>query len=389
MTVPAPLATPPAERTVEVRPTTARIDHGALVHNLARVQAHIGPACRVLAVVKADAYGHGALDAARTFAAHGAWGLAVSLVEEGVELREGGIHAPVVVLGGVVPGSQDVIVHRQLTPVVWSREHLQMLAAAVRRAGARSLPVHLKIDTGMSRLGVLPGDLGQLLEWFRTDAGRSLVPEGVMTHLACADDATDDLSSARQLSAFSDCLGTIAAAGLRPTLRHASNSASVVRFPHAHYDMVRPGIALYGAGSGKEVELPGLRLAMEVGSRVLAVRDLPAGARISYGGRTTLTRDARVAVVPVGYADGYPRSMSGQAQMLVRGHRCRVLGNITMDVCMLDVTDLPDVRSGERVILMGRQGSESLDVHTLAEWASVIPYEILCGISKRVPRHRR
>jgi len=377
------------ERTIEVRPTTARIDHAALVHNLEHVQAHVGPDCRVLAVVKADAYGHGAIEAAATFAAHGAWGLAVSLVEEGVELREGGIHAPVVVLGGVVPGSQDVIVHRQLTPVVWSYEHLEMLAGAVVRAGARPLPVHLKIDTGMSRLGVLPGDLGALLEWFHADAGRSLILEGVMTHLACADDADDDLSNARQLSAFADCLGTIAARGLRPPLRHAGNSAALVRFPAAHYDMVRPGIALYGTASGREVELPGLRLAMEVGSRVLAVRQLPAGARISYGGRYQLPRDARVAVVPVGYADGYPRSMSGQAHMLVRGHRCRVLGNITMDVCMLDVTDLPDVRAGERVVLMGQQGAQALDAHTLAEWAGVIPYEILCGISKRVPRHRR
>lgn len=372
---------------VEVRPTTARIDHAALAHNLARVRSHVGPGCRVLAVVKADAYGHGAIEAARTFASHGAWGLAVSLVEEGVELREGGIHAPVLVLGGVVPGSQDVIVHRRLTPVVWTREHLQMLAAAVRRAGARPLPVHLKIDTGMSRLGVLPGDLGPVLEWFVSDEGRSLVLEGVMTHLACADDSHDDLSNARQLAAFTDCLGTIAARGLTPTLRHVSNSAALVRFPNARYDMVRPGIALYGAASSPEVELADLRLAMEVGSRVLAVRDLPAGARISYGGRHTLPRDARVAVVPVGYADGYPRSMSGHAQMLVRGHRCQVLGNITMDVCMLDVTDLPDVRAGERVTLMGQQGAQVIGVHTLAQWASVLPYEIMCGISKRVPRH--
>ncbi|MCA9708056.1 MAG: alanine racemase, partial [Myxococcales bacterium] len=208
-------------------------------------------------------------------------------------------------------------------------------------------------------------------------------------HLACADDPDDDLSNARQLSTFADCLGTLAARGLHPPLRHAGNSAALVRFPSARYDMVRPGIALYGAASGRQVQLSGLQLAMEVGSRVLAVRQLPAGSRISYGGRDQLQRDARVAVVPVGYADGYPRSMSGRAHMLVRGHRCRVLGNITMDVCMLDVTDLPDVRSGERVILMGSQGSETIDVHELADWASVIPYEIMCGISKRVPRHRR
>ncbi len=378
----------PTPRGLQVRPTIARIDHAALRGNLSCVQQHVGDGCRVLAVVKADAYGHGAVDAAHTFAAHGAWGLAVSLVEEGIELREGGIQAPVVVLGGVVPGSADVLVHRRLTPVVWSLEHVQVVSAAVSRAGARPLAVHLKIDTGMSRLGVLPQDLTPMLDWFRRDGGGSLMLEGVMTHLACADDPHDDPSTAQQLSRFTDCLGTVAAAGLRPSVRHASNSAAVVRFADARYDMVRPGIALYGTASEPEVKLPGVRLAMEVGSRVLAVRSLPAGARISYGGRHRLSRDARVAVVPVGYADGYPNSMSGCAEMLVRGQACAVLGSITMDMCMLDVTDLPDVEAGEPVILMGRQGAAELDVQTLADWASVLPYEILCGISKRVPRHR-
>lgn len=371
---------------LRVRPTYARIDHTALAHNLGRVSAHIGSDCRVLAVVKADAYGHGAAAAAKTFVEHGAWGLAVSLVEEGVELREAGVYAPVVVLGGVYPGSQDVIVHRRLTPVVWSVEHLEMLAAAVRRTGAQPCSVHLKIDTGMSRLGALEGELPALLDWLVADGGRTIRLQGAMTHLACADDPGDDLTSARQLARFSDVLSGIADRGLVVELRHACNSAGLVRFPTAHFDMVRPGIALYGAASDERVELPDLRLAMEVCSRVQAVRELPAGVRISYGGTHVLPRDARVAVVPVGYADGYPRAMSGRAQMLVRGHRCDVLGRITMDVCMLDVTDLPDVRPGERVTLMGRQGGERIGVHEIAGWADVIPYEVTCGISKRVPR---
>ncbi|MEM6993046.1 MAG: alanine racemase [Myxococcota bacterium] len=371
---------------LRVRPTFARIDAEALDHNLRRVQSHVGEDCRVLAVVKADAYGHGAAEAARTFVEAGAWGLAVSLVEEGVELREAGIHAPVVVLGGVYPGSQDVIVHRRLTPVVWTPEHLEMLADAVRRTGAQPTPVHLKIDTGMSRLGTLPGELDTLLDWFVADGGRTLRLQGAMTHLACADEPTDDLTSARQLARFDAALAAMSARGLVVEFRHACNSAGMVRFPHAHYDMVRPGIALYGAAADERVQLPGLRLAMSVCSRVQAVRDLPKGVRISYGGTHVLSRDARVAVVPVGYGDGYPRAMSGKAQMLVRGHRCDVLGKITMDVCMLDVTDLPDVRAGERVTLMGRQGGDTIGVHELAAWADVIPYEVTCGISKRVPR---
>ncbi len=371
---------------VTVRPTFARIDTAVLAKNLQAVDAHVGAGCRVLAVVKADGYGHGAIAAARALVDACAWGLAVSLVEEGVELREGGIFAPVVVLGGVPPGAADVIVHRQLRPVVWSVDHLEMLSGAVVRAGARPLPVHLNIDTGMSRLGLLPRDLGVVLDWLARDGGRTIDLEGVMTHLACADEPDDQMTSARQLASFADCLGTVAAGGQQPLLRHVCNSAGMVRFRAAHYDMVRPGIALYGAGSGAEVELGGVALAMSVHSRVLGIRELPAGVRVSYGGRVQLSRDSRVAIVPVGYGDGYPRAMSGRAQMLVRGHRCDVLGAITMDICMLDVTALPDVRVGEEVTLLGRQGLGRIDLYELAAWASTVPYEITCGISKRVPR---
>lgn len=370
---------------VAVRPTHALVDGSALIHNLLTIKAAVGPRCRILAVVKADGYGHGAIEAARVFVEAGAWGLAVSLVEEGVELRQAGVFAPVLVLGGVHPGSEDVIVHRSLTPVVWAREHLQLLAAGVRRCGAPPLPVHLKVDTGMSRLGVLLADLPALLDWFEGDEGRHLRLEGLMTHFARADEPGDEFS-AGQVDQFRSCVATLAIRGLYPPLRHICNSAGLVRLPHAHFDMVRPGIALYGAAAGREVELPGLRMAMSVHSRILGIRELPAGARVSYGHRATLTRDSRLGIVPVGYADGYPRRMSGQAQVLVRGHRCRVVGNITMDVSMIDVTDLPDAREGERVTLLGAQGRDRIDVYELAAWADVIPYEITCGISKRVPR---
>lgn len=373
-------------RVVEVRPTWARIDAAALAHNLRTVRAHVGSRCRVLAVVKADGYGHGAIDAARAFVDAGAWGLAVSLIEEGVELRQAGIRAPVLVLGGVAPGSEDVVVHGSLTPVVWAPAHLQLLSAAVRRTGAQALPVHLKIDTGMSRLGVLPEDLSALLDWFEANTDGALRIEGVMTHFACADDSDDELTSRRQLSRFRDCLAALAARGIHPPLRHVCNSAGMVRFADAHLDMVRPGVALYGAGSSSSVELPGLRMAMSVHSRLFGIRDLPEGAKVSYGHRQTLEQPSRLAIVPVGYGDGYARNMSGRAHMLVRGHRCPVVGNITMDLSMLDVSDLPDAREGERVTLMGCQGRQCIDVYELAEWAGVIPYEITCGISKRVPR---
>jgi alanine racemase len=372
-------------RTVELRPTYAHIDHAALEHNLNRVRAHVGQR-RVLAVVKADGYGHGAVEVARTLVRAGVWGLAVSLVEEGVELREAGIRAPVVVLGGVNPGAEDVIVHRRLIPVVWSRDHLEVVAAAVRRSGARPMPVHLKVDTGMSRLGLLPQELGPVLDWLATDAGRHVRFEGMMTHLSCADDLDDELTSKRQLASFGECLRAAARRGLEPEFRHVCNSAGLVRLRSALFDMVRPGIAIYGAASSRAVGLPGLRMAMSVHSRILGIRELPAGVRVSYGGREQLHRDSRLGIVPVGYGDGYPRSMSGRAQVLVRGHRCRVVGNITMDMCMVDVTDLPGVRAGEHVTLLGAMGRECIDVHEMADWAAILPYEVTCGISKRVPR---
>ncbi len=379
------LETSPATAGVEVRPTFAQIDLGALRHNLAAVQAHVGSA-RVLAVVKADAYGHGAAQASAAFVDAGAWGLAVSLVEEGVHLREAGVLAPIVVLGGVVPASADVLVHRQLTPVIWSVAQLERLSEAVRRAGARAARVHVKIDTGMTRLGVLPGELSPLLDWFAQDQGQTVMFEGVMTHLACADDRGDELSSKRQLTTFEDCLGTISAAGFSPPLRHACNSAGLVRFPSAHFDMVRPGIALYGSAAAPDVQLAGLRESMSMRSSVLAVREVPAGVRVSYGGKAQLHRPSRLAIVPVGYADGYPRNMSGSAEMLVRGHRCEVVGSITMDVSMLDVTDLPGVRAGEAVTMLGTQGLGRIDLHEMAQWSGTISYEVTCGVSKRVPR---
>lgn len=370
---------------VQLRSTVAVVDRGALAHNL-RVVDELVDGAGVLAVVKADAYGHGATVAAQSFLQAGAWGVAVSLVEEALELRGAGIGGPIVVLGGVVRGTAEHVVVHRLTPIVWNVDQLTQLAAAVRALGARPLPVHLKLDTGMTRLGVRPGQLAQVLEWFVRDAGHTLVFEGVLTHLACADDMSDTDTSRRQLQDFAACLGTIAACGLRPRFRHVCNSAGLARFPAAHYDLVRPGIVLYGSAADPSVQVAGVRPCMSVQARLLTVRELPAGTRVSYGGHDTLTRRSRVAVVPLGYADGYARNMSTKAHMLVRGRRCRVLGAITMDATMLDVTELPDVEAGEPVVALGSQAGERLTVRQLADWAGVLTYEVTCAISKRVPR---
>ncbi len=370
---------------LSVRPTYARIDRSAIKHNLETIAERVGHGIRMLAVVKANGYGHGAIEVADVCAAAGIWGFAVSLVEEGIELRRGGVTSPVLVLGGVYSGFEDVIVHRNLTPVVWAYEHLQRLASAVRRSGAQALRIHLKIDTGMSRLGLLVDELPAVMDFFASEEGELLQLEGVMTHLACADEP-DDQVTPLQLKIFADALGTLAARGLHPQFRHVCNSAGVFRYPGAYFDMVRPGVAMYGAASREAVELPGLRMAMSVHTRILGVRDLPRGSFVSYGQHAELSRASRLGIIPCGYADGYSQRMSGQAEVLVRGHRCRVVGDITMDTLMVDLTDLPDPREGERVTLLGRQGRQSLTIYDLAAWSGEIPHEIMCRISRRIPR---
>jgi alanine racemase len=362
----------------------ARVDATALIDNTRSIRRLVGDGVRVLGVVKADGYGHGSIQTARCALEAGAWGLAVSLVEEGVELRSAGITAPIVVLGGPFPGSEPLVVACGLRPVVWDVEHLRRLAGAARAAGGRSA-VHLKIDTGMSRLGCLPSELPALLDCFVTECADVLDLEGAMTHLACADE-TDDAPTLRQLELFSEVLSTFQQRGLQPKIRHVCNSAALSRFPQARYDMVRPGIAMYGSSGNATFLLDGIRPALTVASRIFGLRTLPAGAQVSYGHTTTLTRESVIAIVPVGYEDGYPSSLSGKAHVLVQGRRCPVVGRVTMDTSLIDVTELTQVSVGDEVILLGRQDTEQIAAHDLATWSGLSTYEVFCGISKRVPR---
>ncbi len=367
-----------------VRPTVARVDPTALIDNMRSIRRLVGDDVRVLGVVKADGYGHGAVQTARCALEAGAWGLAVSLVEEGVELRSAGVTAPIVVLGGPFPGSEPLVVACGLRPVVWDVEHLRRLASAARAAGGRCA-VHLKIDTGMSRLGCLCDELPALLDCFSTECADVLDLEGAMTHLACADER-DEAPTVRQLDAFTAALSTFEGRGLRPAIRHVCNSAGLSRFPNARYDMVRPGIAMYGSAGHTAYLLDGIRPALTVASRVFGLRTLPPGAQVSYGHTTTLQRESVIAIVPVGYEDGYPANLSGKAHVLIQGRRCPVVGRVTMDTSLIDVTDLPQVRVGDEVILLGRQDSEQIAAHDLASWSGITTYEVFCGISKRVPR---
>jgi alanine racemase len=363
-----------------IRPTLAEIDLGAVQRNFRLVRASVGAGVAIWGVVKADAYGHGAVAVARALEPL-CNALAVSLVEEGMELRAAGIRAPIIVLGAYYGAHHaDVLAHR-LIPVVYDHGDLERFAAAAARRGRRA-DVHVKIDTGMSRLGFAIPEVPRLLERLRGLAPLRLA--GLCTHFASADLPDGDLTRAA-LARFDACLAQARGAGFEGLVNHAANSAAAVRFPEARLDAVRPGLALYGAMPSSHVALSGLEPALRLTTRVMSVHDIAPGATVSYGGLWRASRPSRIATLPIGYADGYPRHVR-DAHALVRGARVPVVGAVCMDMLMVDVTDVPGTCEGDLVTLIGADGSELIGVDDLARWAGTVSYEILCGISKRVPR---
>jgi alanine racemase len=377
-----------------IRPTEAVVDLGAVAANY-RLAVEIGGRPAV-GVVKAGAYGHGAVPVAKELEAAGAPLLAVALVEEGIELREAGVAAPILVLGGAYGDGYDLLVRYRLTPVVFAREHLGRLAEAARAAGVRAA-AHLKLDTGMGRIGLLPDELPAFLDAARRTPEVAI--EGLCTHFASAD-LEDRAITERQVALFNAAAEAMAAAGLPLRSRHLANSAGTVEFPAARQDLTRPGIMLYGylpfqpasARPPAARQAAGrLEPALTWRTGITHLKSVLAGTPISYGGRWVAQRPSRIATLPVGYADGYPRRLSGRpgfgsAEVLVRGRRAPVAGTVCMDMIMADVTDVPGAAVGDEVVLLGRQGSEVVDADELAARAGTISYEILCGIGSRVPR---
>ncbi|HLG66665.1 MAG TPA: alanine racemase [Acidimicrobiales bacterium] len=370
----------------------AEIDLGAVRHNTALVRGVVAPAA-LCAVVKADGYGHGAVEVARAALAGGAVGLAVALVEEGITLRRAGLADPVLLLSEPPPDAYDAVVAYGLTATLCTADGVARAAEAARRAGTR-LPVHIKVDTGMHRIGADPASVPGLAAAVAADPLLRL--EGLWTHLAVADgQADEDREFTRyQLRRFDEVAAALARAGHAPAVRHVANSAGALAWPAARHDLVRVGIALYGELPGPAVAEAlaahgrgsGLRPALSLKAEVTAVRELPAGARPSYGRRRPLPGPSVVATVPLGYADGVPRALfDAGGEVLIGGRRRPLAGVVTMDQIVVDCG--PDgVAVGDEVVLLGRQGDEQI---TAGEWAArlgTISYEILCGIGPRVPR---
>jgi alanine racemase len=377
-----------------VRPTRAEVNLGALRHNLHVIKRHAGEA-RVWAVLKADGYGHGAPAVARTLERAGADGFCVALLEEGIELREAGIVAPILVMGGYYGGAHAELVARRLVPVVYDLAQVEGFARVVQSGGAPGpIDVHLKIDTGMARLGVTMDAVGAFAR--ELDRFPEVRVRGLMTHLASADALTTE-ETTEQMIRFDEATALLARSGIRPEVRHAANSAAVVR-GQALLDAVRPGVAIFGVSPRTPATplaplVEGLRQVMRVRSEVVDVRDVPAGAPVGYGALWRAPRPSRIATIPMGYADGLSRHVSNRGFALVRGKRAPIVGAVSMDMSMLDVTDLPGVSVRDEAVVLGAQegplGKDSISPDEVAEQAGTIPWEVLTSISRRVPRFYR
>ena len=359
-----------------LRPTWIQVDLDAIRHNVRLLKPE---RAQLMAVVKADAYGHGDVPVARVALEAGATWIGVALVEEGLRLRDAGIDAPVLVLSEFPPGSERAALAAELTPSLYTDAGLARLTHA---AQGREVGVHVKVDTGMHRVGVYPP--GATTGFVHRVAAASLRLDALWTHFASSTE--DEKTTRLQLKTFLAVVEDVRAAGHRPELLHAANSGAMILDPETHLDLVRPGIAIYGVepGGGAGADL-GLRPALTWRSAVTMIRRLPAGEAVSYGHRYRLERDANIATVPVGYADGYPRLLSSRADVLIRGQRCHVAGSVTMDQLMVDCGDL-EVEAGDDVVLLGRQGSQTVSAEELAGLAETIGYEIVAGIGGRVPR---
>jgi alanine racemase len=362
------------------RPTRAEVDLGAIGHNVRYFKSILQPRTRICAVVKADGYGHGATATARAAVAAGADYLAVAILDEALELREAGFTEPILIMGYTPPEAASLVVANHITQTIWDMDQGRALAAAAAAQGRRAL-AHLKIDTGLGRLGVFPDEAGPLAAALLRLPGLDL--EGVFTHFAKAD-ALDKTSALKQFAAFEKTLKALGDQGLTPAIRHAANSAAALDLPQTHLDMVRIGISLYGLAPSDECGTAApLRPAMRLMTRVSFLKDVPAGTPLSYGEAYVTTGPARIATLPVGYADGWTRRLTGLAEVVIRGRRARLVGRICMDQCLADVTALPDIKTGDEVLLFG--GPE-LPTEEVAALLGTINHEVVCLVGRRVPR---
>ena len=366
----------------------ASVDLAALSQNYRSIRRFLTPGCRYLAIVKADGYGHGAATVASLLQKEGADWFGVATLEEALKLRRQGIYRPILVLGYTDPTAAAVLASNTITQTLFSEEYALQLAQEAARAGC-TVDCHVKIDTGMSRLGFEAENPGTVPLIENLAAESRLHLTGIFTHFAVADEDTEVSRefTERQFTLFMQVCNRLQAAGVNVGLRHCCSSAGTLLHPDYHLDMCRIGLSQYGLDPDPCMkDLLQIRPAMSLYTVVSMVKEIPAGATVSYGRQYTAPSPRRIATVAIGYADGYPRALSNRAEMLLHGKRAPVVGRVCMDQLMLDVTDIPEARMGDIAVAAGCEGDESITFDDWARWAGTINYEVLCGISKRVPR---
>ena len=362
------------------------IDLAAIRHNVGVMKSHIAGGARFLAVVKADAYGHGDVRVARTLYRCGVRDFAVATLEEGVQLRESGITTPIHCLGYLPTRQYSAALEYDIIFTVYEKTQAIDIAAAAVKYG-REATIHIKVDTGMGRIGITPDDEGlDFVKFVMEHPG--LEVEGIFTHFAKSDEA-DKTSANHQLELFQNFIDRIQSElGLEIPVKHCSNSAAILEMPQANMDMVRAGITTYGLYPSEEVskDIVPLRAAMSLYSHIIYCKTIHAGQSVSYGGLFTATKDTRVATIPVGYGDGYPRSLSGKGYVLIHGKKAPILGRVCMDQFMVDISGIPGAMEGDKVTLLGADGQERITAEELGELSGRFNYEFVCTLGKRIPR---
>ena len=363
----------------------ARIDLGAVEENFYNMKANLAEGVRMIGVIKTDGYGHGAVAIANKIKDYDfLWGFAVATVEEAMELREAGLMKPILILGFTFPEDYDTLVRNSFRPAVFKLSMAKELNEAAKRAGIKA-PIHLVVDTGMSRIG-LPASEEGADEAARIAELDNLEIEGLFSHFARADEE-DKTSAYEQFDRYMKFAGLLEDRGISIPMKHIGNSAAIAELPDVHLDAVRAGITIYGIYPSDEVDRSKLALkpVMSLISHVAYIKEVPAGTPVSYGGTFVTARPTRIATIPVGYGDGYPRLMSGKGDVLIRGKRAPILGRVCMDQLMVDVTDI-EAEEFDQVTLLGTDGDETISVDEIGHLSGRFPYELTCDINQRVPR---
>ena len=365
------------------RPTVAEIDLRCLQFNYRQLLKRVPKGVKLLGVVKADAYGHGAVPISLKLEDLGAEYLGVAIPEEGVELRKGGVKAPILVLGGIYGGELDTFIQFNLTPVIFRKDSLALLSKEAERR-KKKVKVHLKVDTGMRRLGVPLSLWSSFLKEIKQYP--KIEVEGILSHFSMTDEGEEGFTAC-QWSDFQDAVAMAKTSGISCKYVHMANSATLTAIPSYTGNLARPGIMLYGSYPSPAFrDLIPLKPVMTLKTKIHLLKPVPSGAKISYGGTFVTQRESFIATLPIGYADGYNRLLSNRGEVLIRGKRAPVVGVVCMDFVMVDVTGIPRVSIGDEAVLMGRQGREEITAEEIAEKVHSISYEVLCSIGKRVPR---